>query len=118
MADHKNQDSEFKREHELFEQRLPGKVIIEEELKKTATRLERKIDMNTSEIRLLRSDFEKSQNEQNAKLDKIIQILEGMTRTLDELKTDKIASELTFLRHENKLDNREDRIIKLESSKN
>jgi len=76
-----------------------------DDLKNLATKADLKIEIGEVEKRLSRTE---------SKVDRILEIVDGLAGQFDDYKKEKAAAEHTFTRHEGRLDNHEMRIKALE----
>ena len=80
-------------------------LATKDDLKNYATKADLKIEIGEVEKRLSRTE---------SKVDRILEIVDGIAGQFDDYKKEKAAAEHTFTRHERRLDNHEIRIKTLE----
>jgi ribosomal protein L29 len=101
--------TEFKREI--------AKLATKEELEVVRKRLDEvasQVALNTTDIRELKQDLARVESTINAKLDVVLQTIDGLAGKIDRQQTENAAILHSLSRHDRQLDDHEHRIEKLE----
>jgi len=101
-----------KKDLKELRQELLGKLATKEEIKKLATKEELSWEIGLLATKIDEQEFNRKKTE-----DFLFQAIDGIVKTLDEMRTEQAAYLHTFKRYDTRIENHEQRITALEEQK-